>query len=212
MTPAEFEDYVEFVLRQLDVVAGAEVIRNRRFATRRQPGSYEVDIAVRAKLSGQIDFFMIVECKNWSRPVDRPVVQQLVQTKDALGAHKAAIASPVGFTRGAIELAEVLGVALWVVAETKSELTIVRHLSADRRAGATAGEVHSPLEFREPYFPDLGLVLVDVASCRPSPEARLPFAPFAVERVSGDVGSKRSCRRGVDPRMAATQIGRMVGR
>jgi hypothetical protein len=77
---------------------------------------YEIDIAVELFLSQHVFFRMIVECKNHRRPVTRPVVQQLAQTRDAIAAHKAAIASPTGFSGEAMHVARDLGIALWVMA------------------------------------------------------------------------------------------------
>ncbi|MEA2561257.1 MAG: hypothetical protein QOH06_2761 [Acidobacteriota bacterium] len=116
LTAQEYEGYVAEVLGNLDVFPGAVVYRNRNFEGVRQPGSYEIDIAIEFFAGEALRFLLIVECKNWKRPVDRPVVQKLAQTRDAVAAHKAAIASPVGFTSEAIEVAKVHGIALWVVA------------------------------------------------------------------------------------------------
>src|SRR5918911_3225273 len=106
MTPSEYEEYVSCLVSQLDCFRNAIIVRNQKFDGVRQPGQYEIDVALRVVLSETIDFFLIVECKNWSRPVDRPVIQKLAQTRDALAAHKAAVASPVGFTKEAVQVAE----------------------------------------------------------------------------------------------------------
>ena len=117
VTPKEYEAYVASVVHSFDFCAGATVIRNKRFPGIRQPGMYEIDIAVELFLSEHVFFRMIVECKNHGRPVTRPVVQQLAQTRDAIAAHKAAIASPTGFSGEAIDVARDLGIALWVMAQ-----------------------------------------------------------------------------------------------
>lgn len=116
MTAAEYEAYVEQVVRELDFWASATISRNKRFRGVRQPGSYEIDIAFELFLTDLIAFRLIVECKNYKRPVTRPVVQQLAQTRDAINADKAAIASPSGFSKEAIDVARDLGIALWVIA------------------------------------------------------------------------------------------------
>ena len=118
MTPSEYEEYVSCLVSQLDCFRNAIIVRNQKFDGVRQPGQYEIDVALRVVLSETIDFFLIVECKNWSRPVDRPVIQKLAQTRDALAAHKAAVASPVGFTKEAVQVAEAHGVALWVISKS----------------------------------------------------------------------------------------------
>lgn len=116
MDASQYEEYVLELVRQLEFCRNATISRNVRFVGKRQPGQYEIDIAVEVALGSVARFLLIVECKNWSRPVDRPVVQKLTQTRDAIAAHKAAIASPVGFTKEAIKVAEVHGIALWVIA------------------------------------------------------------------------------------------------
>jgi len=117
VNPAEYEEYVEELVRQLDFGSEATITRNAKLPGVRQPGEYEIDVAVRVQLGGRIDFLLIIECKNWSHRVDRPVVQKLIQTRDAVAAHKAAVVSPLGFSQEAIEVAEANGVALWVISK-----------------------------------------------------------------------------------------------
>ena len=115
LTGQEYEEVVAKVVAQLELFDSGKVFRNRQFPGKTQPGSYEIDIALEVSFQQVIDFLLIIECKNWKRPVDRPVVQKLCQTKEAIGAHKAAIASPVGFTDEARQVASVKGVALWLI-------------------------------------------------------------------------------------------------
>lgn len=131
LTSAQFEQFVEMTLQQLDFFQSSEINRNAKLAGVRQPGEYEIDIAVRAQLAGVVDFLMIIECKNWNRPVDRPLVQKLAQTRDAVSAHKAVMVSPVGFTKEAIAVADTLGIALWVLAEGSSRFGVVLGYSAN---------------------------------------------------------------------------------
>ena len=115
LTASEFEQYVAELVQALKFAKQGIVYRNRRFAGIRQPGVYEIDVALEIQLDPAINFTLIVECKNWKRRVDRPIVQKLAQTRDAIGADKAAIASPLGFTKEAKEVARTLGIALWVI-------------------------------------------------------------------------------------------------
>lgn len=222
VTPKEFEDYVSFVIGQLDCFKSGTVSRNRRFPGVRQPGEYEVDIALNAKIDGVIDFFLIVECKNWSRPIDRPVVQKFEQTKQALSAQKAAIVSPIGFTGEAIDVANALGIALWVVAESKSSLTVISGLGPsqaateklDRRLSELAEIGFDPLrpETDEtggvrpaPFLPGLSPILVEARGSRES-SVQAPFRLFSAQRVSGSGTAGESCRPGLDPQMAMTEV------
>jgi len=117
MDHKEYEDYVETVVRALSICKNATVYRNRRFTGVRQPGRYEIDIACEINLDDILHLLIIVECKNWKRPVDREEIQKLIQTRDAINAQKAAFASASGFTKEAVEVAQANGVALWIVAE-----------------------------------------------------------------------------------------------
>ncbi len=138
MDASEYEEYVEQVVNDLKLFSNAQIYRNRIYGGVTQPGKYEVDIALEVTLRDAINLRFIVECKNWKRPVTRPVVQQLSQTAYAVGAHKAAIASPVGYTKEAIAVAKSLGIALWVVADNAFTGTVP--WSASKLAGARAAD------------------------------------------------------------------------
>ena len=112
---SEFEGYVLGVVESLAFFGNSKVSRNRRFEGKTQPGVYEIDIAVEINVKDLLHFLLIVECKDWGRPVDRPVVQNVIQTREAIAAQKAAIVSPFGFTKEAIEVAKAHGIALWVL-------------------------------------------------------------------------------------------------
>jgi hypothetical protein len=116
MNDQEYETYVAGVVRSLSFAKSAAVFTHRRYEGIRQPGRYEIDVACEFWLDNALFFLLIVECKNWKRPIDRPQVQKLIQTRDAISAHKCAMASPVGYTAEAIKVAKANGVALWVVA------------------------------------------------------------------------------------------------
>jgi len=115
LTAKQYELYVAELVRSLNFGKKGTVSVNRRYDGKRQPGSYEVDVSLEVQLATALKFWLIVECKNWKRPVDRPVVQKIAQTRDAIGADKAAIASPIGFSQEAEEVAKTLEVALWVI-------------------------------------------------------------------------------------------------
>lgn len=138
MSPLEYEEYVANVVRQLDFGANAIIQRNTRFEGVRQPGHYEIDVSVKFKVAEKLDFFLIVECKNWSKPVPRPVVQALAQTRDAIAAHKAAIVSPTGFSAEATKVAQVHGIALWVLSEASWSIPLGLDGSSDDHGTAVA--------------------------------------------------------------------------
>lgn len=113
----EYEDYVENTLRCLDFFHNSTIYRNKEYQGVRQAGSYEIDIAFETEIHNMIKFTLIIECKNHGRRITRPIVQNLHQTKEAINAQKAALVSPIGFSKEAIEVAENLGISLWVISK-----------------------------------------------------------------------------------------------
>ncbi|WP_309123444.1 restriction endonuclease [Paenibacillus sp.] len=119
MNSKEYEEFVEKTLNCLNFFKNANIYRNLKYPGIRQPGEYEIDIACEMIIENMSRITIIIECKNHSRPITRPIVQNFHQTKEAINAHKAAIASPVGFTSEAIEVARDLGISLWVITKDK---------------------------------------------------------------------------------------------
>jgi hypothetical protein len=113
MQPNQYEQFVADVVNTFSLPSTATVFRNKRYRGVKQPGSYEIDIAVEFNIARALCFLLIIECKALARPVDRPAIQKLVQTRDAINANKAAVASLGGFTAEALSVARANGVACW---------------------------------------------------------------------------------------------------
>jgi len=124
MNATEYEQYVETLIRGLECLKSAVIDRNRVFRGVRQPGQYEIDVSIEFVFGNVAAFLLIVECKNWRRPVGRSVIQKLAQTRDAVAAHKAAVVSPVGFTKEAIQVAAAHGISLWVITRERWDTTL----------------------------------------------------------------------------------------
>lgn len=209
MDAFEYERYVAELVSQLRFGRHVAISRNRRFEGVRQPGHYEVDIAVEFHVDKRLRFLLVVECKNWSRPVDRPVVQQLVQTRDAISAHKAAIASPLGFTSEAIEVATAHGVALWVI----STIEWITWLSVGGRLFAESPHPYTEARLRwlksmrlkpgKPYR-DKALIRYDSKAVFNSTTGGPPFR-YVRDRGVGDDDK----RPGVDPYSALYDVANM---
>lgn len=209
MTPGEYEEYVAELVRQLDFCQHGEVYRNKRYRGTRQPGEYEIDVSVEFSYDGVLDFLLIVECKNWNRPVDRPIVQKLAQTHDAIAAHKAAIASPIGFTKEARDVAHVHGIALWVIsrvnwqivmsARQPSQECVERYRDRKRHLdklcfGPSDGSIGS------------GLALVDASSVIEVDDPLHSWIRFVHQCYTGGPYPPGSGEPGIDPIMAASQV------
>lgn len=214
MSPQDYEKYVEQAVRQLDLGPDTEIRRNAILPGVRQRGRYEIDVAVKSRLSGTIDFLMIVECKNWSRPVDRPIVQNIAQTRDAVGAHKAAVVSPVGFSEEAIAVAQDLGVALWVLSETQWTIVLGSH--------GPSREAWRPYVERKRFLQELGLgirprtdapqtlALIDVSAAKNVDGASDTGADtpqrYVHSALGGSFYTDGDDEPGVDPRLASSML------
>ncbi|WDD97104.1 restriction endonuclease [Thalassomonas actiniarum] len=125
MTHQEYEQHVSNIIKNIESFNNATIATNKKIAGVQQPGHYEIDVSVTFQIDDILSFHLIIECKKWQRPVDRPVVQKLVQTRGAIAAHKAAIVSPSGFTKEAVAVAKAHGIALWVIHQESESIDSV---------------------------------------------------------------------------------------
>jgi hypothetical protein len=209
MTATEFEQYVEQLVQQLDFAPGTEITRDAVLAGVRQPGRYQIDVVVRARLAGTIDFLMIIECKNWSRPIDRPIVQKVIQTRDAVAAHKAAVVSPVGFSAEAVDVARVNGVALWVL--SRARWSIVMGVTGPSAAASRPYEDRRAFLDRLGFSADSGVrrrgpSLIAADDARAVPGSTAWPGTFAHEAWGGSGVTAGDDEPGIDPRLAVSVI------
>jgi len=111
----EFENKVAETLRSIDIFSGpnARVFKKKVYPGAKDPRGYEIDIAIELHLTSDLFLLFIFECKAHNRPIERSVVQQVIQVRDDISAHKAIIVSTNGFNSGAVRLAENNRIALW---------------------------------------------------------------------------------------------------
>lgn len=74
-------------------------------------GEYVIDVVARFTAL-DVTFLVLVECKHYKRKVERKDVQVLHSKLQSLGAQKAILFSVSGFQQGALEYANVHGIAL----------------------------------------------------------------------------------------------------
>lgn len=86
---------------------------------------YNIDLSYTFSI-GHAEHFVIIECKNWRKRVERDMVLSLEAKRRELSAHKAIIVSSAGFQKGAIELALSLRIGMFQLASSKS-LNILSH-------------------------------------------------------------------------------------
>lgn len=118
VTPREYElavknildgaaiDLAEFHSEHLEKVEGVD-------------GSYVIDVTVRFNALGA-NFLVLIECKHERRKVERQDVQVLYDKIRSAGAQKGMLFSVAGFQAGAIEYADIHGIALVQLASGSS--------------------------------------------------------------------------------------------
>jgi restriction system protein len=82
-------------------------------------GEYTLDVTVRFSVL-DADFLVLVECKHEKRKTERQDVQILHAKLHSIGAHKGMLSSTAGFQKGAIEYADIHGLALVQLASGES--------------------------------------------------------------------------------------------
>ena len=111
ITPEEYElqvkMWLESVGHELDSFSAAH-----REILSGADGEYEIDVVVRFKALGGVQFKMLVECKKHKNPIKRELVQALHQKQLSLGANKGILVSTSAFQEGAIKFARAHGIAL----------------------------------------------------------------------------------------------------
>lgn len=114
-------DYVEFekfCLETLSAYAQREglnsftISHNQRVET--FDSTYQIDVMAEYTALGCKNK-VIVECKKYSRNVERSVVTDLYAKTQSIGAQKAILISTSGFQKGAVKYAEAHGIALWQI-------------------------------------------------------------------------------------------------
>jgi phosphoribosylglycinamide formyltransferase-1 len=105
-----FEDLVAQIQRTL--TPQSKVTENDRIRGRRTKGLRQIDISIRHKV-GQYEILIVMDCKDYKRPVDVKHVEEFMGLVDDVGANKGAIVSASGFTKTAKERAKDAGVDLY---------------------------------------------------------------------------------------------------
>lgn len=108
-----WQQYEILVAKHLEEVAKREVkvtVTGKRDVPGAS-GEFEIDATAEFELMG-IAFFVVIECKNYRRPVGRDVVMTLWAKLQEVAGHKGAVFSTSGFQRGAIEYAVSKSIAL----------------------------------------------------------------------------------------------------
>ena len=119
ITPEEYEDQVCSWLSQASKANANDIVWTSRKVIEGQGGDYEIDVVGEMSLLEGSQIRILVECKRWRRPVNREIVLAHAKKLERTASHKGMIFSTSGFQRGALEAAEVEGIATLIFVDGK---------------------------------------------------------------------------------------------
>ncbi len=103
---AAFEELEKLVLRiQKQLAPEASVEHNVKLPGRHTGVQRQIDVLVRQKI-GQYEIRIVIDCKDYSRPVDVKGVEEFHGLLDDVGAQKGVLVCPAGFSQAAKNRAE----------------------------------------------------------------------------------------------------------
>ena len=112
-----FEDLVCQI--QSEFAGEAEIKRDDHILGIDSKTSRQIDISIRQRV-GQYSLLIAIECKDYKRPVDVPVIEAFVTKVRDIRAHKGAVISSRGFTTSALEVARHHGIDTFRLVDTQS--------------------------------------------------------------------------------------------
>jgi len=112
----KFEEFVASIQKQL--TPNAVVTHNEKIIGK-SGVERQLDIVVRYSLA-QFNILVVMDCKNWKKPVDINDVGAFCDQVEDVGANKGAIVCNAGFTEGAIKRAQEKGIDLLRAVDTES--------------------------------------------------------------------------------------------
>lgn len=112
ISAAEFENYCLKILNayaETEALKDFIILHNQKVKT--DDGDYQIDLMAEF-MALSVSFKVIIECKRYTRPVEREKIVVLADKIRSLGAHKGILISTSGFQSGATEYAKKHGIAL----------------------------------------------------------------------------------------------------
>lgn len=110
MTPEKFEKYVRGIVRR-EKMALKEFSVTHLELIEGMDGEYKMDIIATFVAIGEALFRVLIECKRYSKSIERDIVMVLEEKLQSTGSQKGMIFSTSPFQSGAIEFATAHGIA-----------------------------------------------------------------------------------------------------
>lgn len=105
---------------QQDIAPDAQVTLNDKIRGRRSKVLRQIDISVRRAI-GQYEILIVIDCKDYSHPVDVKDVEEFLGLVDDVGANKGALVSSSGFSEAARTRAHDAGVDVYRLVDAENE-------------------------------------------------------------------------------------------
>jgi Restriction endonuclease len=108
LADSEFREYENGIADVLGSVVGESGIVRRNVGLPSRSGGRrrQIDVLVEGDIFGLTDVSMIVDCKRWKTPIDKPDVERFLGLLDDVGADVGMLVSAAGATEGAISRAK----------------------------------------------------------------------------------------------------------
>ena len=121
-----YEDLVAHV--QSELAPDAEVLQDQLLPGSLTGTDRQIDVLIRQHV-GQYEVLVVIDCKDWRRPVDVNGVGQFIDVVKDVGANKGVMVAAAGFSRAAKERAQRAGIELYRVVDPgdhdwKADVTI----------------------------------------------------------------------------------------
>ena len=111
ITPEQFElEVIKWLGSSGKLLNGFKVMHRQKLSG--SGGDYEFDAVVDLVILGGCQITVVVECKRYSRPIERDEINSIYAKSQDVGAQKAMVCSTSGFQKGAIKYATSKNIAL----------------------------------------------------------------------------------------------------
>lgn len=117
MTPKSRELEILVAKIQAQLAPDAEVSHDVRLLGRYSQRTRQIDVLVKQRI-GQHEMLIVLEAKDYNRPVDVKSVEEFQGLLDDVGAHKGALVAPRGFSAAAKRRAAALKIDLYSPVDT----------------------------------------------------------------------------------------------
>ncbi|MGH9719569.1 MAG: restriction endonuclease [Bryobacteraceae bacterium] len=112
----KFEELVAMI--QADLAGDAVVTHNDTIIGKKTGARRQIDVSIRKNV-GQFDLLIVIECKDYGRPLDVGDIEEFMGLAQDVGAHKAGMVAAKGFAETAKKRAKEAGIELYSVADTE---------------------------------------------------------------------------------------------